>query len=248
MGSVIVDGSAAVLLPTTSTLTALANVVLLRIGAKNQITSITDGSPNALKLNATWEFVRDEVLQAKNWKFAKTRVALSASVTAPVYGYNYAYPLPVDFLSLVKTKMTPGGMRNPAALSDSWGGIPDARFYPQGLSYDPPVYPPGFPYVLEALPSGVLCLMSNYDNAAGDMAINYIRKVTDLSLYPPGFKNCLIYRWAMELAQAITESLQKMQAMKILYEQALISTESLNESQDYLENETGNASWASAGR
>jgi hypothetical protein len=247
MGSVIVDGTPAAALPTTAALTALANVVLLRIGAK-PITSITDASANAIKVNATWEYVRDEVLQLKNWKFAKSRIVLSASATAPIYEYDYAYPLPADYLRLVNRK--PASMRQGVytASNGYWGSLSSIQGTINGVNDESPVYPPGYPYIIEALPSGVLCLMSNYDNAGEDMAINYIRRVTDVTLYPPGFKNCLIYRWAMELAISVTESLQKMQAMKTLFEEALKSSEVINESQDYVTDEVGNSSWENAGR
>lgn len=227
--------------------TAMVNLSLLRIGA-NTISDLSDGSPNAVKANAVWSFVRDEVLQAKDWRFAKIRYEMTVSETAPLYGYQYAYPLPSDFLRLVKLR-GPQSSINPAGIPEGGYNIP--TYVVSGSSRynaDPPVYPPGLPYIVEALPSGVLCLFIDYDNTAADLYINYIRRVTNINLYTPAFKNCLIFRLAQDLAVAITESIPKAREMERLYKESLIAAEAVNESYDSLVDETGSNSWEDAGR
>lgn len=55
---------------------SIANLALGRIGARGQLTSINDSSPNAVKTLAVWDACFQEVLSERDWKFAKTRVAL----------------------------------------------------------------------------------------------------------------------------------------------------------------------------
>ena len=48
-------------------ITGIANLALIKMGA-DTITAITDtGDEKARKLNAVWEYVRDEVLEEKEW-------------------------------------------------------------------------------------------------------------------------------------------------------------------------------------
>jgi hypothetical protein len=225
----------------------MVNVALLRIGA-NVVSASDDGSPNALRALAVWEYVRNEVLQAKDWRFAKIRYKMVVSATAPLYAYQYAYPLPADFLRLVKPRASSSRGLNPVTSNQYWSSLINIAGESRKVDYDPPVYPDGLPYIIEALPDGTLCLMSDYDNTNDDLHINYIRKVTSESLYTPAFKNCLIYRLAQELAVAVTENIHKAKEMERLYKDSLISAEAVNESLDYLADETGSMSWENAGR
>jgi hypothetical protein len=70
---------------------------------------------------SVWEYVRDEVLEAKGWKFATRRVALGKHDITPPSGYGYAYILPTDFLR----------------FADS-------------TEDDPSIYPAGYPYKVES--------------------------------------------------------------------------------------------------
>jgi hypothetical protein len=240
-----------------ATVTQLVNVALLRIGA-NTISSIADGSPNALKATAVWEYVRDEVLQAKNWKFSKIRAALLRYSVAPLYAYQFAYVMPSDFMRLVKPHGKGSLPSNPAIAVGGFSLSANTFISSESsIDFDPPVYPPGFPYVVEVIPgdseadpptTDTLCLLTDYDDTNQDLIINYIRRVVDESLYTATFKNCLINRLAQELAISITESIPKSQLMEQQYQKLLYSAEAVNESMDYLDNETGSSSWENAGR
>lgn len=69
---------------------AISNVALSRIGARGQITDINQNDPNAIKILAVWDYVFQEVLSERDWKFAKTRAALqllfSSSFTGSISG------------------------------------------------------------------------------------------------------------------------------------------------------------------
>ncbi len=210
----------------------IINLALLDIGA-DTITTLTDvDSPNALKANAIFEYILDEVLQARDWSFAKTRVELSKSATAPLYGYACAYSLPADFLRLVRPNK-------------------------DRATKNPPVYPEWIDFVIEALPSGILSLFTDYDNEtvsglATDttlsLYINYIRKITDRTKFTPTFIKALSKKLGASLAISISESKGKRDAMLAEYYQALNEAEGVNASSDYLQDETGNTDWIDAGR
>jgi hypothetical protein len=65
------------------------------IGAK-PITDLTDDTDRARLCNALWPGVRDAVLRAHPWRFARTRATLAMLVAAPVWEYANAFQIPVD--------------------------------------------------------------------------------------------------------------------------------------------------------
>lgn len=77
--------------------TTIINTALRRLG-DGPITSRTDGSPAANVANDLFDDLRDALLRAHPWNFATTRVQLSQSSTTPVYGYDYQFALPTDWL------------------------------------------------------------------------------------------------------------------------------------------------------
>ena len=205
----------------------IVNMALQRIGAKGRITNITDAAdPNAVKANAVWEYIRDEVLEEVKPKFATFRVALAQSATAPANSetYDYAYPLPNDYICLAN-----------------------------GIADDPPVWPSSVgPYVMETLTiaDDVLCLMTNYNSVTETYSIylTYIKKVTNPARYTASFINALAYRLAAELSFTIAESGNKYEAMMTLYEKAKRKAKAGSSKQDYLADEKGNSDWQNAGR
>jgi len=77
----------------------IANRALLALGAKT-ISAINEDSVAGRACNRVYEPLRDAELRAHPWGFAKKRVSLAASATAPPFGYENAFPLPTDFLRL----------------------------------------------------------------------------------------------------------------------------------------------------
>ncbi len=73
----------------------IVNRALTKLKAQ-RITSINDGTHNANEAAAVWDDVLDEVLASFPWNFATRRVMLSALSSAPVYGYDLQYRLPVE--------------------------------------------------------------------------------------------------------------------------------------------------------
>lgn len=205
----------------------IANMALQRIGAKSSISALNEGTPNAIKANAVWEYIRDEVLEEIKPKFATLRVALSQSSTTPANDeqYDFAYPLPNDYFCLADDKN----------------------------NTDPVIWPSSVaPYVIETLSSSdeTSCLMTNYDSTTDgyNIYLTYVKKVTDVARYTPSFINALTYRLAAEFALSITESGGKYEAMIKLYEKAKKKAKAQSLTQDYLADEKGKSDWVNAGR
>lgn len=107
------------------TFAGIINLALGRIGIKRVAEHdypLTESSPQAIEANAIWQYVRDEVLEAKDWKFAKKRAAIGKVAEAPPSGYDFAYLVPTDFLRIT-----------------------------QGTEDDPGIYPAGYPYKFETM-------------------------------------------------------------------------------------------------
>lgn len=84
----------------------IINLALTKIGVK-RITSADWTTPvtqQALDATAVWQYVRDEVLEAKDWRFAKHKLQLDQRYETPLYEYDYAYALPHDFLRLASPR------------------------------------------------------------------------------------------------------------------------------------------------
>ncbi len=199
----------------------IVNLALGRIG-QVKIDLLTENSTAADQANLVWPYVRDEVLSAADWVFAKTRVALARNSVAPVQGFLYAYILPSDFLRICRNRAD-----------------------------DPPIYPPGAAdgkYVVETLADGTLCLFTDYDNTDTDIVIQYIRRETNPARYTPIFISAVAYRMGGELSLILPESGTKLKDMMTLYSRALSTAKGVNLSSDRLADETGNEDWVNAGR
>jgi hypothetical protein len=80
---------------------SICNLALQKLGAA-RIVSLTENSRNAKSVNACYESQRDTELRKYLWNFAKKRASLAASSVAPISMYEAAYPVPSDFLRLIK--------------------------------------------------------------------------------------------------------------------------------------------------
>lgn len=240
------------------TAASIANVALGRIGARGQIVSLDENSPNAVKVKAVWDFVFAEVLSERDWKFSKTRQPLALSPVTPLYTYRFAWALPADFLRFVRPR------KRQQTQYDTW------LYGPEGTGWyhreDPPFWPFGWDYKVETLTAGWLVAppaspvpypesfpagkyaLTNYGGWHGPAAITYIRLITDYTQLMPGFVNCLAYRLAQELAIGITEDKGKLEQMQQMYRDTLNSAEAQNETMDTVHDEDGNFDWANAGR
>lgn len=79
---------------------SIANLALQLLGAA-RIVSLTDDHKNARAVNSCFEFLRDKELRAHAWNFSIERATLAPSSTAPEFDFDYAFPLPTEFLRLL---------------------------------------------------------------------------------------------------------------------------------------------------
>src|SRR3990167_5505093 len=77
--------------------TDVVNKSLRLIGASS-ITSLDDGSTSANAADDIYTELRDELLRSHPWNFATKRQKLAQSATTPEFEFDYAYPLPSDWL------------------------------------------------------------------------------------------------------------------------------------------------------
>jgi hypothetical protein len=325
----------------------IINLALTRLGVK-RIVTLTENSQQALDAVAVWEYILDEVLEAKEWKFSKTSIYLDKSDISPSNGYLYAYPLPNDLLKLVKktaidspvspigfaqydylieTLQLPEGLEKMyngeftggatgwilgigwaygtnnvskssgtvATLSQIYGTMGSAPIVDESyiLSFEitainggsiipqvggtdgNPVSSVGvWNQIITAISaiSGVVftpssialtctinnvslfkisdrkCLFTDYYDVDTPIQITYIKRVGDPTKYSPSFINALAFRLAAELSINRTESQNKYSGMMQMYESAIIRADGVNQSFDYLEDESGSTEWVDAGR
>lgn len=86
-----------------SSVVSIVNQALDRIGEYNAITDLSDSSKQAIVANRNYAIVRDWCLRQADWNFAKKRVILAASATAPAFvdnGQSY-FPKPADCLRIL---------------------------------------------------------------------------------------------------------------------------------------------------
>ena len=76
------------------------NLALLHLGAK-PCTAIDDGSAGANAITRAWATAVKAILSAANWDFALKQAELVQGST-PLFGYDYSYTLPSDFLKALK--------------------------------------------------------------------------------------------------------------------------------------------------
>lgn len=79
----------------------IANAALTKIGAA-RILTLTDNTKSAREVNSMFTRIRDSELRKHLWRFSIKRAQLAAQVTAPLFGFLYAYRPPTDNLRLVQ--------------------------------------------------------------------------------------------------------------------------------------------------
>lgn len=84
-----------------ATPTDVVNIALRRIGA-NRISNLqVDTQKEAVAARDLYDEARRDLLNMHNWNFAIKRDQLTVSATTPEFGWDYAYPLPEDFVRMI---------------------------------------------------------------------------------------------------------------------------------------------------
>jgi len=80
--------------------TDVANVALRLVG-QTAITDRTDGSTNGNIIDDIFDDIRDDLLRYNPWNFATKRAELVKSSTIPAFEFDFAYPLPADWIRTI---------------------------------------------------------------------------------------------------------------------------------------------------
>lgn len=89
---------------------SICNLALFRIGHTQRIDSLTEASVAAELCNILYPIVRDRIIEAGDWSFARKRVTL-ASVGDPPDNWAYQYQYPSDCAKARSIEVS--GLRNP---------------------------------------------------------------------------------------------------------------------------------------
>jgi len=82
--------------------TEIANLALAEIGDLFNISSIDEQTPQAAICKRFYDSTRDAMLRAHPWGFSRHPATLSRLSDAPLFGWDYAYQLPSDYLRLIR--------------------------------------------------------------------------------------------------------------------------------------------------
>jgi hypothetical protein len=88
--------------------TDVSNVALRLVG-QTAITDRTDGSTNGNIIDDIFDDIRDDLLRYSPWNFATKRVELVKSSTLPVFEFDFAYPLPADWIRTITVQSNDAG-------------------------------------------------------------------------------------------------------------------------------------------
>jgi hypothetical protein len=81
----------------------ICNSGLVKIGA-SRITSLNDGSKEALVCSEQFEKMRDLVLESHSWNFATQRISLALLPDAPAFEYAKAFGIPPGCLRVLNVQ------------------------------------------------------------------------------------------------------------------------------------------------
>lgn len=216
--------------------TSVANAALQLAKAKARVVNVdSDTSDNAIKVRNIWEYIEREVLEAVKPKFATVRVALAKNATAPIYGWDYAYALPAEFVCFGDDKENDPVVYVPTVstsfvdVSGTVYGAPSAEY----LKYNSRNYP----YVIEDMGDDNNYLLSNWDSETdgGEIYIRYVKYGVNVSKWFAMFATAFIHRLASDLALTISEDTKRcdwlMQRYGVFQRQAIV----VNRQLDYVD-------------
>jgi len=81
--------------------TSICNSALIKVGSKQLITSLTQGTPNATLCGEQYPKIRDELLRSHNWNFASRWQELETTGNTPTAAYDYEFQLPTDLIRVI---------------------------------------------------------------------------------------------------------------------------------------------------
>jgi hypothetical protein len=83
----------------------IINLALSDCGA-GLISSMNDDLPEARQAKAKYPAIRDAVLEAREWTFAKRRIQLNMDAVPPTFGYDFQYIIPPETIRVIRVYNT----------------------------------------------------------------------------------------------------------------------------------------------
>ncbi|MDT8419347.1 MAG: hypothetical protein RQ754_02860 [Desulfuromonadales bacterium] len=177
----------------------LCNLALFRIGVTTTIASLTERSKEAIVCNGVYENVRDKVLEAAPWPFARKFADLQLTGDAPDrWAYRYQYP--TDCLA-VRSVLPPV----PSGLSQ--------------IAYRQWLQQYQVPYELSEGDEGLtICTDCEESN------IEYTVRVTNPMRFSAKFTSALAWALAAEIAIPLAKGIDYAKNAAAMYEKELFET------------------------
>lgn len=184
--------------------TGIANRALQLLGAAS-ILNLTDNTPEARECTRAYDACRRAELRAHFWNFATVRAALAPDASAPVFGYQYQFSLPVDCLRVI--------LPNDSSLDWKQEGRKILTNYAQS------------PFGASAA--------SDTSTASPILYLQYISDITDPTVFDALFCEALAHRMATAMCERLTQSNQKNQMLQGAY-RAVISEARITDAMENL--------------
>lgn len=114
----------------------IVNLGLNKIGVKkitDNSSLIAETTDQAKAVNVVWDYILDEVLEARPWHFAKIRARLHRLDVTPAFEFDYAYGLPTDFLRFIYPKPDYPAIYPGTTALNSYQHVVESILVPDGL-------------------------------------------------------------------------------------------------------------------
>lgn len=210
--------------------TQIANRALLSVGQSDTLTNLTsDDSKAARVIRAVYADCRDEVLQAYDWNFATGRAQLPQGAAAPLFDFQYQYPLPDDCVqvrALVANSGTIVWIRTTGYNAGWDSGIERWRVEIVGETED-------------ALERVLLCDLPSPINVV------YTRRVQTLTRWSPLARRALIALIAAEIALPLAQKTSLANELRDVFDD-IIASAGVRDAQEASETELDPGSWVRA--
>jgi hypothetical protein len=181
----------------------IVNVALTLLGQQRILSlSPPDNVKAARSAAAIYEVERDAELRAHLWNFAVKRILLPALVVPPVFGYTAAYQLPDDCIRVIQAGRWVPGLQRWLGIVTSEASdwrVEGKTVSNQMTGFNAPIAP------------------------TGPLPLRYIARVTDPTMFDPGFVEAFACRLAMKLAEDVTQKDSKRDLAQTEYKAAIIA-------------------------
>lgn len=97
----------------------IVNMALADCGG-NLISVIGEDTAEGRQAKAKYAGLRDLVLEAREWTFAKGRLLLNRDPIAPAFGYTYQYIIPPAVIRVIRVYNSSGTVAGSQVLVDDW--------------------------------------------------------------------------------------------------------------------------------